>query len=84
MMARFTLPPGDRISNSARTARSEVTVLHADQSRTQKSQANETFSEVFYFRYFPFPVEREALFSQAFRLTIRAAGKLIDEFLHSL
>jgi hypothetical protein len=48
-------------------------------SRTQESQANETFSEVFYFRYFPFPIEREALFSQAFRLTIRAAGKLIDE-----
>ena len=53
-------------------------------SRTQESQANETFSEVFYFRYFPFPIEREALFSKAFHLTIRAAGKLIDEFLHSL
>ena len=30
MMARFTVSPGDRISNSARTARSELTVLHAD------------------------------------------------------
>ena len=48
-------------------------------SPTQESQANETFSEVFYFRYFPFPIEREALFSQAFRLIIRAAGKLNDE-----
>ena len=49
-------------------------------SPTQESQANETFSEVFYFRYFPFPIEREALFSQAFRLTIRAAGPLAGRF----
>ena len=49
-------------------------------SPTQESQADETFSEVFYFRYFPFPIEREALFSQAFRLTIRAAGPLAGRF----
>jgi hypothetical protein len=31
--------------------------------RTPRSDANEAFLEVCYLRYFPFPTQREALFS---------------------
>ena len=55
MMARFTVSPGDRISNSARTARSEVTVLHADPVADAKITGERDFLGSFFtFVTFPF------------------------------
>jgi hypothetical protein len=55
------------------------TVGARQQPKKSQSQVNEVVSKICHLWRFAFPIEPKALFSQAFRLTFRAAGKSADE-----